>query len=582
MKRVIDVVGVAIDIIYIVIKLLIVGLAFRLKIIRKSYLTVLKTLTENSLVVSIIVFIFGFIVYFFSDLKASNLPKFFLPTGFLIFLLLVILIRSLMSKEKIMKLATKQLGGEGDDPCMLAKRAIQENPSAAEMNRILAEGRKNPLAYDFLVRLWCPIIKRCPALSFLKIPEIPGVKPPKVKQPPILYINMDPPIPDDAISNEKLLNSLLQSNLESHYPPLKEYREEYQSENVKTMNENLINSKPYCRHLSRYKGPEPRDIGFRNDFDGYNACINSINFEDEKLTLPIKCSLEFYGNIIDSCEIMMEELFLHFAHHKRKTKLSPEQLLNFLPWRKALHKQHKENPLDILFQGKGTASAFGVSALTVFKRDNEFVAVYGLRSGKVGTSTHTYHVIPAGMTNFDPDKDDDINHLTNEKCLNIKLLIEKEFLEECFDEKKLCGKYNVHADKWPSVVKRAATEHLYGDKDNKYNANIYFTGIVFDLLNYRPEICALILIENEQWWADHTPNNPDNNITWKPSYEWDNINNKDQLNVARLQPPCPIRIDQKIDFLAKMPPEKSVPCGFAAFYLGVQKARKLLNINIKE
>jgi len=288
-----------------------------------------------------------------------------------------------------------------------------------------------------------------------------------------------------------------------------------------------------------------------------------VNLNVDKVNLPIDCTLELYGNIIDSCDTLIDELYMHFLLPQPQHRPHPERVLCHLPWRYNLHMAHRSNPVEILTAARNRAVGFGVSTLTVFNREGEFVAMRGLRSTAVGTYRETYHVIPAGMTNVDPEDDDSIVDLLPNGYLNVKLLLEKEFLEEVFDL-EWARSYAVSPDRWPRLVREHVLEHLYGGDSNNYEVEIHLTGIVVDLLNYRPEVCALILIRSRDWWDQHRPYGvTQRKVSWSLSYEWD-----------KYVKPVAI-LDEKACAEA-MPVNRSVMSGVAAFHLGAQKARDLI------
>ena len=320
---------------------------------------------------------------------------------------------------------------------------------------------------------------------------------------------------------------------------------------------------PNNRYLTRYKGPNKRETGFENDYTGYNASLRSMNFIDGKLILPIECTIELYGNIIDSSDLLINETYMHFAFDNYSTNIPPENVLSHMPWRKAIHRKYK-NPIDILTQVKGRATGVGISALTVANIDGEYTSFIGNRSTKVGTFSNAYHVIPSGMANIDKGNSD----LIQNGYLNLQLLFETEFMEEIFSYKKAVDR-QTSFEPWAKIIKNQVHRNLYGE-GNEYEAHIYLTGIVIDLLNYRPEICALILIKNRKWWDDKKPKlqfsveTNANNPTLQLSYEW--LEKTININIMD---------DQAV--LVGMPPDHSVPAGVAAFHLGVQKARELLS-----
>jgi hypothetical protein len=177
-------------------------------------------------------------------------------------------------------------------------------------------------------------------------------------------------------------------------------------------------------------------------------------FHDDKVNLPIDCTLELYGNIIDSCDIFIDELYMHF--------------------------------------------------------------------------------------------------------------LEKEFLEEALSSLGWPAHCEVSPDRWPRLVRDYALEYLYGGDSNNYGAEIRLTGIVVDLLYYRPEVCALILIRSADWWDQHRPHRVSGGtVNWSLSYEWDK-------HVK------PVAVLDETACAEAMPLNRSVMSGVAAFHLGIQKARDLL------
>ncbi len=482
----------------------------------------------------------------------NSFPDPFRSTTFYLVLSIIVLVslRSIISKERLFKITTRRL----NDKIPEKKRAIKDNLEACLLIKQLKAGSENPKAYEFVLNLWKQHIDQTAGLSMLTVPGLPNPL-------PIVCVDIEH-LSQNSRFGKDLLNSLLKVNMESRFPDFS--KKEPSSRQVSTHKrlEDLYIRKPQPRYLRRFRGPTPKQTTFKDDYVGHNVCLRSMSFDGGKLAPPIDCTLELYGNIMDSCDILIEELNLHFALEKSATAVSPELTLNFLPWRKTLHHRYKYNPIDILTRVYGRAAGLGVSALTVFNMDGEFVAERGLRSSAVGTYQETYHVIPAGMTNVDIKDSNANEYLLPGGFLNIQLLIEKEFLEEVFDV-KWARSYDVSPETWPLLVKEYVTQHLYGSDLNKYKTQIYLTGIVFDLLNYRPEVCTLVLIKDESWWNDHRPHTVKGmELPWKLSYEWGTSN--------------AIRISDQNEVLDAMPLNQSVMSGVGAFYLGIEKARSLL------
>jgi hypothetical protein len=464
------------------------------------------------------------------------------------------IIRRLKSKEHLLRIATRRL----HDGVPQARRQLSANPEAELLIKRLESGRKNQLAYGFLCDLWEPYLEGAQALSLLTI-SIQGRLPMRI---PVVTLSLPSSTDGSDASLEPLLRSL-RVKPTHRFPDLRRTQPSPYSQPALST-ERLEPRTPLPRYLTRYGGPTKEQTHFADDYAGYNVCLYSVSLNDDKVNLPIDCTLELYGNIIDSCDIFIDELYMHFSLPQPQRQPSPEHVLRQLPWRYKLHKAHRGNPLEILTKPHNRAAGFGVSALTVFNREGEFVAMRGLRSTAVGTYRETYHVIPAGMTNVDPYDEESNVELLSDGYLNVKLLLEKEFLEEAFSSLGWPAHCEVSPDRWPRLVRDYALEHLYGGDSNNYGAEIHLTGIVVDLLNYRPEVCALILIRSADWWDQHRPHRVSGGtVNWSLSYEWDK-------HVK------PVAVLDETACAEAMPLNRSVMSGVAAFHLGIQKARDLI------
>lgn len=467
----------------------------------------------------------------------------------LLTILLIMVLLRLRSKERLFIIATQRL----NDRVKEEKRATNENPEAQILVEMINSGKPNSDKGQFLSRLWSQIIEDYQFKnnsSGLSMFQIPGSK----EILPIVSVNIDHLYKDEDLEHpEKLLNSLIKIKMESRFPDysLKNQRDKYK----------LLKRKPYNRYLSRY----PRsNKDWPNDYEGYNACLQTLTIENGILKLPIECTLELYGNILDSSDMLINELYLQSFSDSYSPRISPQAKLKQLPWRNALHKDYS-NPVDILIDVKDRAAGFGLAVLTVINVNGTYVAYRGIRSSSVGTFQNAFHVIPSGMTNYRVPKSE-VNIGAPDVFLDIQHLIEKEFIEEWYDRK-----YDTRKDALYETikfeVKNEAYKLLYGNKNNSYKTQIFLTGIVFDLLNYRPEICALILINNPKWWVEHN----------KESGTKEKSKVCDEFDQESKNPVTAFNIFTQENILKEaMPPNNSCLSGIAAFHLGIQKAREVV------
>jgi hypothetical protein len=113
----------------------------------------------------------------------------------------------------------------------------------------------------------------------------------------------------------------------------------------------------------------------------------------------------------------------------------------------------------------------------------------GIRSDLVGTYPRALHVIPAGMCNTH-----EMGHVawqlgTAPRVVHpnyLTSIMRSEFLEEWFNDEELESGRSVEweervARKWNGKVKEVQTMVL--------------TGIAYDLLNLRPEVCGVVTVD---------------------------------------------------------------------------------------
>jgi len=481
----------------------------------------------------------------------------------------------LNSVERLFVIATSKLNDKHSED--EREKFISQNDKVKTLINLINEGRKKIYDEKFLETLWSSIInkeveKSQNAGSVLKekcglsLYKIPG----QDRNLPILIANIDSSDP------EYQLNSIIKVNLKkSEYKIYSTNNKNDAIDFIPTENKPLLLRKPYSRFLARYKGERPLvnrepdnggPYGFPDDYVGYNASLKEMNFDSEgQVIFPILCTPELYGNILDSSDSMINELYLQSLHDGYSDSVSPENKLRFLKWRNSLHKK-VDDPINMLTHVQGRAAGFGLAALTVINIEGKYEAIRAKRSKIVGTFQGAYHVIPAGMANLDPSSDKE-NPYIEKGYLNIRYLIEKEFVEEWFSFEE-AGYINANIGQQRTIIENAVKRYLYGE-NNCYDAKVFLTGIVFDLLNYRPEICILILINEKKWWEDHNPFGKD---PTKLNYEINDPHEGGirQFNIA------------ENELLTAMEPGKCCLSGIASFYLGVQMARKILNIEVKD
>lgn len=264
-----------------------------------------------------------------------------------------------------------------------------------------------------------------------------------------------------------------------------------------------------------------------------------LEFNENKGIL--QCGAGQYEDTLDSCEALGYELLCILAKGSTDFKKIDKKT-------KLRNKLHSLVP-DPIRSGKERVCGLGISALLVYREEVKLkMFIMDRGSTTVGLHENLLHVIPSGMFQKLYNFKDDFN--------DIKENLYKEYAEELFgiSHKPKKGKgrpISIHQDnesKEPIAdLKRSII---------KGEASLEITGLAVDLLSLRPEICMLLYIKSPDWWEKHR-NHIETNQEAKQVRRVTYSNNENEL-------------------LKEICPDKTIPAGAAAFWLGIDKLRKIL------
>jgi hypothetical protein len=260
------------------------------------------------------------------------------------------------------------------------------------------------------------------------------------------------------------------------------------------------------------------------DERGDNYCLAELGLDHENgALLHLKVGVATYGEIVRSCDALINEFALYsflagpFASRRRASTrtrrslpMSPTAMLRCLPWRHRVHRDACARPRDIrrhrlsskrkpapganlFLKPHDRAAGIGVAVVTLDRQDDGEHFYLGMRSGVVGTYPSTNHVIPAGMCNTygtdlasrmkrEPPPADYLS--TAMKC---------EFIEEWFDVKEF---QDNKRQGWSERVNTHWKKKMRERTKSRQSPTL--TGIAFDLLNLRPEVCATAVVEAKE------------------------------------------------------------------------------------
>jgi hypothetical protein len=249
---------------------------------------------------------------------------------------------------------------------------------------------------------------------------------------------------------------------------------------------------------------------------GSNYCLDAIRISGEgavpSLTLDVVVGQ--YGEIARTCEALVNEYALtaYLLRAQVPRRLAgaldrwisedPDILLARLPWRRRAHRAAGRSG-DLLLKSNGRAVGLGISVVTVM-RDEEaesMVGWFALRSDHVGTYPRSLHVVPSG--NCNTHGTDTIAGDGKARAVPswyLATVMKSEFIEEWYDDSQLARS---RMPRW----QRSVTERWMAKVGGTVAPTL--TGISWDLLNLRPDISAMVVLDPGEaslnWEYVHEP-----------------------------------------------------------------------------
>ena len=282
--------------------------------------------------------------------------------------------------------------------------------------------------------------------------------------------------------------------------------------------------------------------------DGVKYVMQSIN----RNPLKISGALGWYFDVLRTCDSLEREILDYFGQND-PLPADYEMVVEQLSLRNKLHLSVD----DPIVSGRGRSAALAMSVLVVYQHDGHYYCLLERRSAKTAVHSSLYHVVPSFM--FGPESG------SWQSEWNIWHQFQREFLEEVlgYAEAGVPATDSELPYDWfydtPELRKLA---ELIREGD----ARFFITGIAVNLLNLRPEICAVLLIDSQEWI-----------MGTRISYNWEfahlsDASSKKSERVLFVPVNDDHGIFKKVDFV----PSSVVPPGGAALWLGVDKVRSLL------
>jgi len=243
-------------------------------------------------------------------------------------------------------------------------------------------------------------------------------------------------------------------------------------------------------------------------------------------TQPIfDCGLGRYFGMLDTCSAIEVEL----RAAVRDGECEPQELDDKLARRNAAHTVAGGDPISC---GVGRDAALGVSMLVACRtRDVYQMRLARRGEGGLGIAAGLLHVVPSGMFDF-----------TDARAhYNVTAKLREEYAEELF--------------------RNASGTLEYLDLlTDRGEARLLLTGVAMDLLNLRPEICSMLVIDQPEWFERARGVQLNDEFAAEEAADgW-------------------VRLASDEDMIAQsgLLPEAMVPPGAAAFWMGVDVLREVV------
>lgn len=218
-------------------------------------------------------------------------------------------------------------------------------------------------------------------------------------------------------------------------------------------------------HLSQIKAT-------RATFNGVCYCLDRVLINPLKL----RARLGHYWPMLATCDAL--------DHESRKYA---EGYINTTPLRDALHRKHPV--ADLLRTGVGREAVLGGAVLTVFFHDGHYRLIVAQRASHLAVGAGLYHVAPAFI--FQPLN----RQAAPEEEWSLRYQLLREFGEELF------GLEEATAESGRAAVMAQPPVAELNTMLEDGRAEVHLTGIAVNLLSLRPEICALLVIHDPDWFT---------------------------------------------------------------------------------
>ena len=301
-----------------------------------------------------------------------------------------------------------------------------------------------------------------------------------------------------------------------------------------------------------------RDSSYRNFFKSMGRSLVDLptytmsKFHTDGF-LGFQCGLGSYFCMLDTCDVLEWELLLRWRNQS-----GPRQVIE-LPLRQKVHAFSS----DPVHSGKGRSVGLAVSTLIAFYDYNKLYLWLQRRSSfTLSLMEGMFHVFPSFM--LQPAGP----HRVKEE-FSIRYHFNREYLEELFNRPQPLASgessFNFYQD--PCFMR---LQHYQEQKE----ALFLLTGVAVNLLNLRPEICTLLFIKTPEWFTYHSKGAPYQQRFCCNEEFCEIGDQKRKHSLFGFRIPYTDR-DSDLIKAGGLYPDRIVPSGAAAFWLGIDTLRSI-------
>ncbi len=279
--------------------------------------------------------------------------------------------------------------------------------------------------------------------------------------------------------------------------------------------------------------------------------------------LGMRCEMGRYFDMIDTCDDLEWEMLKQSSTLRSSGNRALQNFDERLTLRHTVHEMVQNPARDGAFR----SVAVSLSCVIAFHHGGKCYLMIRKRSADVAVHPNLLHVVPSFMFQPTSDAVQDVEY-------SIQHQIFREYLEEVFNR--------------PDPKEEGENDPHYFEDDERLcylqdllahgQARFYFTGVAVNLLSLRPEICTVLHITSEEWYARHNPPQAPRKWEFHLNGEFVSTGFKEQQQNDRVPLVGNISVepaDEAILEQIDVSPLAVVPCGAAAFWLAVDLVREL-------